>query len=312
MILHSKKNKEMNKMKNLSACVVYLILFAFLQGCEKSLEEKALPGYKKEITGWQNKRIENLKKETGWLNLAGLFWLEPGANTFGSGKNNDIVFPETTPENIGTFYLSDTSVSVILKIDAKVNDAKLDSTVLKDDLTGSPDIISYGNYRWFVIKRGDKFGIRLRDLEAELVKNFRGIEHYPINEDWQITARFVPYLPPKIIAVPNVLGTIEAEISPGYLKFTKDNKEFTLDVINSGDKLFLIFADETSGEETYGAGRFLYSDKPDSIGKVVLDFNKAYNPPCAFTKYATCPLPPKQNNLHIRITAGEKKFGTGH
>lgn len=300
-------------MNNLSVYIVSLLLIAFFTGCEKSLEEKASPLYKQEITKWQNERIENLKKETGWLNLAGLYWLQPGANTFGSGLDNDILFPETAPQKIGTFYLTAGNVSVKFSTSgAKVNEEIMDNALLKDDLSGSADIMSLGRYKWFVIKRGDKLGIRLRDLEAELVKNFPGIERYPIDDDWRITAKFIPYLPPKIIAVPNVLGTIEPEISPGYLKFAKDNKQFTLDVIDGGDKLFLIFADETSGEETYGAGRFLYSDKPDSTSTVVLDFNKAYNPPCAFSKYATCPLPPKQNNLHLRITAGEKKFGAEH
>ncbi len=300
-------------MKILTIGTVYVLFFLFSQGCQKSLEEKASPEYKKEITDWQNKRVENLKKENGWLNLAGLFWLKPGENTFGSGKNNFIIFPEAAPQNIGIFYLTGGSVSVkFSNHSVKVNDVILDSTILKTDLTGSADVMSLGRYKWFVIKRGDKFGIRLRDLDAELVKNFSGIESFPVNEDWKLTAQFVPYLPPKIIAVPNVLGTIEPEISPGYIKFAKDDKQFTLDAIDGGEKLFLIFADETSGEETYGAGRFLSTDKPDSTGTVVLDFNKTYNPPCAFSKYATCPIPPKQNNLHLKITAGEKTFGHSH
>ncbi|MBZ0199325.1 MAG: DUF1684 domain-containing protein [Ignavibacteriaceae bacterium] len=299
-------------MKNLIFGLLIVPFLLLINGCQKLPEEKAAPEYKKEITEWQKKRVDNLKKETGWLNLAGLFWLHPGANSFGSGKNNSVIFPDAAPENLGIFYLTDGAVSVKFSAAVKVNDEILDSTILKDDLSGNADVMSIGRYKWFVIKRGDKFGIRLRDLDAELLKNFPGIESFPINEDWKLTEKFVPYLPPKIIAVPNVLGTIEPEISPGYIKFTKDNKQFALDAIDSGDKLFLIFADETSGEETYGAGRFLYTDKPDSTGKIILDFNKAYNPPCAFSKYATCPLPPRQNNLHLKVTAGEKKFGLAH
>ncbi|MCX8009993.1 MAG: DUF1684 domain-containing protein, partial [Ignavibacteria bacterium] len=153
---------------------------------------------------------------------------------------------------------------------------------------------------------------RLRDLEAPLVKNFKGIETYPIDKNWKIESQFIPYTSPKPIQIPTVIGTIEEDTARGYLAFQIDGEEFRLDPTSEGEKLFVIFADETNGKETYGAGRFLYVDKPDSTGKTYIDFNKSYNPPCAFTKYATCPLPPKQNRLKIKITAGEKNFEGGH
>ncbi len=157
-----------------------------------------------------------------------------------------------------------------------------------------------------------KIWCSLRDLEAPLVKEFKGIERFPVDTAWRIEAEFKPYESPKKIFVPNILGDVEDEIISGQLVFSIENKKFTLDPINSGNRFFIIFADETNGESTYGAGRFLYTDKPDSTGTVILDFNKAYNPPCAFTKYATCPLPPEENRLGIKITAGEKNYGEGH
>lgn len=287
-----------------------VIIFIFFS-CEENLKEKGNPDYIAEIKAWHKRRIENLKKENGWLNLVGLYWLKEGENKFGSDKSNDIIFPKNAPAFIGKFFLKDSTVKLEVNdgIDVTSNGKKIKSIELKNDMQGKPTILEYNSLRWFVIKRGNKFGIRLRDLESELVKNFKGIETFPVNEDWKIEAKFEPYNPPKKILVPNVLGMIEEENSPGALVFNKDGKEFRIDVLDEGNSYFLIFADETSGKETYGAGRFLYVNKPDSSGKIFIDFNKAYNPPCAFTKYATCPLPPKQNYLKLRITAGEKKYG---
>jgi uncharacterized protein (DUF1684 family) len=173
-------------------------------------------------------------------------------------------------------------------------------------------VFQYGSIKWNLIVRNELYGIRFRDLESDLVKNFSGIERFPVNEDWKVTATFEAYDPPKKISVPNVLGQIDEEPSPGAIVFTKDNQTYRLEAVDAGDKLWFIFADGTSGEETYGGGRFLYTDKPDSNGKVIVDFNKAYNPPCVLTKFATCPLPPKENYIKLRITAGEKMWGENH
>jgi len=164
----------------------------------------------------------------------------------------------------------------------------------------------------FIIKRGEKIGVRLRDLNAPLLAQFKGIERFPINSDWRIEAEFIPYNPPKKLLIPTVIGTIEEELSPGAVKFVKDGKDYKFDLQDAGKQYFAVFADLTSGKETYGGGRFLYIDKPDSTGKFFVDFNKTYNPPCVFTKYATCPLPTKDNYLKLEITAGEKNFGEGH
>jgi uncharacterized protein len=160
----------------------------------------------------------------------------------------------------------------------------------------------------FVIQRGKRFGIRLRDRNSEMRKNFTEIKYFPISEAYRVKARFVPSNPPKMISVPNILGETSDEPSPGYAEFTLRGHACRLTPVTEGDQLFFIFKDLTSGKETYPPGRFLYTDMPKN-GEVVLDFNKAYNPPCAFTPYATCPLPPAENRLPIRIEAGELRYG---
>ncbi|MBS3944111.1 MAG: DUF1684 domain-containing protein [Melioribacter sp.] len=294
------------------------LLFSIIMliGCSDNLQEKGSPKYVAEIKEWHSKRIENLKKENGWLNLAGLFWLKEGENKFGSDKSNDLIFPENkSPKFMGSFILKDSIV--ILKVNSGVevfldNCEEVKEMELKHDLQKGTTILDHGSLRWNLIKRGDRYGIRLRDLDAQLVKNFTGVDTYPVNEDWRLEAEFEPYNPPKEIEIPTVIGTIEKEKSPGSLVFKKDGNQYRLDVTDSGNSYFVIFADRTNSKETYGAGRFLSVNKADSTGRIYIDFNKAYNPPCAFTKFATCPLPPQQNFLKLEVTAGEKNFGEGH
>lgn len=288
--------------------ILSVLSLFFINGCEK---DQGSPEYVKSIKQWHEKRIARLKTETGWLNLAGLYWLQEGKNTFGSAKDNDIVFPPKAPAHIGTFILDDSSVAVKINPEVKVttDSHPVTDMKLKDDLSGSTTVLSLDSFRWFIINRNGKYGVRLRDLDAPLVKEFKGIDTYPVNEKWKVEAKFEPYPVPKVIEIPNIIGSFEKDTVAGKLVFTIDGKTYTLDPVNEGNVFFIIFADETNGDETYGAGRFLYTNKPDSSGMVELDFNKAYNPPCAFTKYATCPLPPRDNYLHLKITAGEKKYG---
>lgn len=292
--------------------LLLLFFIYFLSGCSKNIETD--PAYVSEISNWHNKRILKLKKETGWLNLAGLYWLKQGENTFGSDPSNDIIFPSGAHLKIGSIILNDSIAQLKVKnnIDVTINGNKVKEAPLQNDLSSSPTVMSTGSYKWFIIKRGNKYGIRLRDLNSPLVKSFPGIETYIVDKSWRIEASYVKFPEPRKMMVPTIIGTVEENIVTGNLTFTKDGNKYSLMPIVEGDSYFLIFADETNGEETYGAGRFLYTSLPDSNGKVILDFNKAYNPPCAFTKYATCPLPPKDNYLHLKITAGEKKYGHGH
>lgn len=291
--------------------MILFSLFIFSFCSSENIEEKGSNEYLESVNKWSENRESRLKEESGWLNLVGLFWLNEGENTFGSDTKNNLVFPKDMPANIGVFSLIDSVVTVKLNDNSEVqiNDKLVSSEVLKSDIEDSTTIMSYKNFKWFLIKRGDKFGIRLRDLNADLVKNFPGIHRFPINSDWKITAKLYPYNPPKQINIPTIIGTVDVEDSPGYVEFEMNDQKYKMDAMKSGKGFFFVFADLTSGEETYGAGRFLSADAQNENGEVILDFNKAYNPPCAFTKYATCPLPPEQNRLKLRITAGEKNFG---
>ena len=302
----------MNKLIKL----ILLPSIILMMSCKnEDLVQKASNEYLQEINDWDNRREANLRKETGWLNLVGLHWLNEGENTFGSDKSNDIVFPENKADAfLGKIIKSDSVITIVVNDGVSItNDGHLVTKMeMKADITGERTILNHNSLRWFIIKRGDRYGIRLRDLEAELVKNFEGIDRFPINEDWKITAKYEKFDTPQKIMIPTILGTIEEDVTPGKLNFTVSGKEYSLQPTTAGSGFFIVFADLTSGEESYGAGRFLYAEGPDSNNNVILDFNKSYNPPCAFTKYATCPLPADENKIRVRITAGEKNYGHGH
>ncbi len=292
--------------------IIIISSILFLPGCSGE-KDKGSPEYIQEVKQWDQKRVARLKEETGWLNLVGLFWLEEGNNSFGSANDNDIIFP-SGPAHIGNLLLKDSLVTI--NVDSGIvvlNEGKpVTEMTMLDDNSENPTILQSGSLKWYIIKRTKGFAIRLRDLNAPLVKEFKGLERFPINEDWRLNAKFEEYNPPKKMNVPDITGVVGKELSPGKIVYSIEGKQYTLDAIDAGNKLWFIFADETNGEETYGAGRFLYADKPDSLGSMIVDFNFAYNPPCVFTKFATCPFPPKENYLKLRITAGEKMWGEHH
>lgn len=302
-------------MRFLSAAVLFCFIMSitFLTGCWENLKQKASPEYLEEVNQWHERRQSRLKEETGWLNLAGLFWLKEGNNSFGSAKDNNIVFP-SGPAYIGKLMLKDSVITLSVNSGVEVlNEGKpVKEVALRDDHSENTTYLETGSLGWNIIKRTNGFAIRLRDLESPVIKEFNGIDRFPVNEDWRIEAKFEEYDPPKKIIIPDVTGIVDEELSPGAVKFIVDGNEYRLDAVDAGKRLWFIFADETSGKETYGAGRYLYADKPDSNGIVILDFNLAYNPPCVFTKYATCPFPPEQNYLKLRIAAGEKMWNGVH
>lgn len=267
--------------------------------------------YQQEISNWDKSRRDYLLSEDGWLNLEGLFWLKEGKNSFGSGKNNQLVFPGAIQrEFAGFFERRGNTVKLITPghTDIKVNGlASGEAIVFGENLNAAP-VMSYGSLRWTIIKREDKIGIRLRDLNSRHLREFRGIERFPVNLVWKQEAVLLRGNPFQTISITNVLGQTTEQRSPGKLVFTLQGKEYSLDALEEGDQLFIIFGDQTSGETTYPSGRYLYAPKPGTDGKTVIDFNKAYNPPCAFTPHATCPIPPPQNILPLSVTAGEKNY----
>ena len=267
--------------------------------------------YQAEIEQWRQRREAGLKAEDGWLTVAGLFWLKHGVNTVGADAGNDMVLPAgSAPGKVGVFDFHDGLVSfqVTPGVNVTLDGQPAAAAMLKPDSSESPDILRLNALTMFVIQRGDRYGIRLKDKNSSIRKAFTGLKYFPPNEEYRVKARFVLYDPPKTIAVPNILGQIEPTPCPGYVVFTLKGRELRLDPVTEGGSLFFIFKDLTSGHETYPPGRFLTTEMPKN-GEVVLDFNKAYNPPCAFTPYATCPLPPPENKLPIAIEAGELRYG---
>ena len=266
--------------------------------------------YEEEIKQWHQKREADLKKEEGWLNLAGLFWLSEGENTFGGSDKNKIVFPEDHSDaTLGKFILKNGTVSVETVAGAQVfaGDAPV-QTLQLFPYTGKPLVLQHKSLRWFVIQRGNQYAIRLRDLESPALKEFKGIDTYPIDQTWRIKAKFVP-TPGKKIAITDVTGRTSDQDSPGKLVFSVNGKEQSLEATGNLKHLHFVFADQTNKQDTYGGGRFLDAAGPDTDGNTYLDFNKSTNPPCAFTPYATCPTPPKANRLTVAIPAGEKRYG---
>jgi len=269
------------------------------------------------VAEWQAGREAGLRKPDGWFSLAGLFWLEPGENPFGSDPASRLVFPAgKAPARAGVFVLADGTVTLRARPGAGITRDGEPVAVLAlraDADSGGPDVLALGPLRFHVIRRGARLGVRLKDLESPARAAFTGLEYYPVDPTWRVAARLERHDPPRKIAITNVLGDVSESESPGTVVFERGGRTYRLDpILEAGsDELFLIFADSTNGRGTYGAGRFLYAAAPGPDSRLELDFNRAYNPPCAFTPFATCPLPPPQNRLALAVTAGEKDYRGG-
>lgn len=291
--------------------IAYLLITIIVVGsvfinCKNN--QKNSEKYKQSIREWRQERLQNLKADDGWLNLAGLFWLEKGENIIGSEENCDIRFPDKAPEKLGAVYLEEETIKFEVAEDVRVTHKgnPVKSMELKSDKEEEPSVLQYESLKWFIIERDGEFGIRLRDLESPLVEELDSIPSFPVRQEWKIQAEYIPYDEEKTIQVPNVLGNTNKETIHGELRFKINGEEYKLYPLGSRESLFLVFGDDTNAKETYGGGRFLSVKEPDKDNITYIDFNKAYNPPCAFTPYATCPLPPRDNILPIKIQAGEK------
>lgn len=279
------------------------------------LAAPATETYRREIESWRAAREASLRDPNGWLTLVGLFWLAEGDNRFGSDPRNAVVLPAgRAPAVAGVLVRHGGEVTVRAEPGSGLESGgrPVAELSLAPDAKSKPVLLRLGSLTFFVIKRGDRVGIRVKDSKSPVLAAFHGVESYPADPGWRVVARFEPHPRPTSIPIANVLGMTDDEPSPGTVVFEHGGSTYRLDALDGGDgSLELIFADTTSGRETYGAGRFLDTDPPHD-GRVVVDFNKAYNPPCAFTAFATCPLPPRQNRLPLAVAAGEKKYGEGH
>lgn len=271
-------------------------------------------GPAKDAAEWHKARVERLTGPNGWLTLVALHWLAPGETRFGAAKGNGLVLAAPgIPDDAGSFVLENGRVRLVPRTDTLTIDGRpATARTLGADVDETPDVMQLGRLTMVVVKRADRVGVRVKDPEAKTRREFKGIGTFPYDPAYRVTGRFVKFPAPKTILIPTAIGTTEkAEIS-GEVRFTLGGREVTLTPTGEApDGLSFVFNDETSGIETYGAGRFLEADAPKD-GRVVLDFNLAYNPPCAFTEFATCPLPPRENRLKVRIAAGEKAYGENH
>lgn len=266
--------------------------------------------YRQDVADWRAKAEASLKRDNGWLTLAGRYVMKSGENRFGTAPDNDIVFPAGTgPDHIGSFLVESGQVTL------KVNDGltmlaggeQVTSRTMGVD-TDKRDWVSIGRLAMHVISRDGHYVLRLADNQSEVRERFTGRVWYDVNPSYRVAGKFVAYKPIKKIPIVNVLGEISEEPSPGYVEFRLAGKTYRLDPIDDGDgELFFIFRDGTSGKTTYPPGRFLVGQRSSGDG-VIMDFNKAYNPPCAFSEFTTCPLPPRENHLKIRVEAGERDY----
>lgn len=277
----------------------------------------ATSAYTKQIDDWRAKRVERLQAPGGWTSLVGLHWLKDGTQSIGSGKDNDVVLA-VGPQTLGKLTLKRGKVRIELDpaANATIDGKAAKAASLNDDSKGKPTTVAFGTASFYVIERGGKYALRVKDSEAATRKHFAGIDNFPVDPSWRVEAKWKPSKAGRTLDIPNVLGTVDKMPVPGEATFSRGGKTYTLlPVLETPDakELWFIFADRTSGKQTYGAGRFLYADMPGKDGVVVIDFNKAYNPPCAFTPHATCPLAPPENRLDLEVSAGEKKYaGSGH
>ncbi len=266
--------------------------------------------YESALAEWRADRVASLKGPDGWLNLAGLYWLKEGANSFGAATGNDLVTPEgSAPPKLGVFVVEDGAVTFRAEPGVEVlhGESPVTEMLLVDDQEDAPPLLTHGSLAWTVIRRMDRVGVRLRDYEHPAIATFEGIESYPADPDWRIEAKFEAYPEPRTIRVATVVQGLGWEPTvPGTLEFEAQGQSLSLEAYRSDDEFFIVFADATTGDTTYPAGRYLAADLPGPDGSTVLDFNKAYNPPCVFSEYATCPLATPRNRLAVVVEAGEK------
>jgi uncharacterized protein (DUF1684 family) len=285
---------------------VFTLTFAV---CAAFAADKLAGDYARKIEQFRAQREKDIAGKDGWITLAGLFWLKEGTNRVGADESFEVALPPSAPKRAGVIEMTS---GVAKFVPASGVAAK--TTIFKNN--DDTSAVTLGGVKFFVIKRDGKLAVRVKDSESAARKQFTGLVWYPIDPSWRIAAKFTPWPTRHTIVFGTAAGTKEEMVSPGSVTFSKGGHEYHLDPVMEDGRLFFVMRDATSGKSTYGAARFVYADAPASglskPGTVWLDFNQAMNPPCMFTPYATCPLPPPQNRLTIEVTAGEKLYGKDH
>jgi uncharacterized protein (DUF1684 family) len=266
--------------------------------------------YVKSVKDWRARAEQSLRRDDGWLTLAGRYVLKPGENRFGTAPTNDIVFPKGLgPAGMGSVFVEPgkgVRVKLVEGYRMKAADGEFTEREM-GTATDRRDWVRNGRTAFHIIERNGRYILRLADNESDVRKSFGGRVWYDVDDNYRIPATYVPYDKPRTIPIVNVLDEVSDEVAPGYVEFLLNGRPYRLDAVGDDEGLFFVFKDKTAGDTTYGSGRFLYVEKKPAPGeRFTLDLNRAYNPPCAFSEFTTYPLPPKQNVLPVRVEAGEK------
>jgi uncharacterized protein (DUF1684 family) len=287
---------------------VVVFITTLAGACDTSADGLDLARYEAEVMTWREGRRDRLMAPTGYLTQAGLFWLDKPVTTFGSAEDNDLLFTKKAAPRVGEFRLTEEGVLMVVEpgIDVRFEDTTVQTILIADDTTEDPVMITHGSLAWTVIKRDDRFAVRLRDFQHPVLDTFPALEYFPIDTAWRLEATFKRYDEPRTVAVDTVIeGLGWNPESPGVVVFEINGEQFELEAYAMGESLFFVFGDRTNGRETYPAGRFLYAALPEEGDQVILDFNRSYSPPCAFNDFSTCPVASSRNRLPVAVAAGE-------
>ena len=278
---------------------------------QEAAKAKAAAAFAASERTWRAQRLAELTKPDGWASLVGLHWLDRGSHRVGSAADNGIRLL-LGPPHLGVFSVRDGKVRFAADAAVTVDGATGRGGRLRTDADAAgPSVIAFDDGKGLatVISRGVRLALRVKHADADSRVHFTGLQYWPGGPQWRLQARFVPHPPGRTLPIANIIGTTDEIPNPGVVEFTRNGTPYRLEALDQGEgTLFLVFADRTSGHGSYGAGRFIDAPMPDARGRLTLDFNRAYNPPCAFTPFATCPLPPPENRLDLRVEAGEKTY----
>lgn len=305
------------KQDRLLSIMGVLIAVAFLPRIDAVADAAAQADaeYRQSLAAWRDERLAFLKGADGYLNLVGLFWLEPGESRFGSSGDNELRFPSAAAPRIGVLDVRQGQAAMTVDdgVEVRVNGEPVQRIVLSDDTTDNPVLATHGSLAWTIIRRDHRLALRLRDYEHPAIERFESPRHFPVDPGLRVTATLHRYATPRPVRVQTVIEGLDYRPdSPGVVRFEVDGRPQELEAYVAGDELFFVFGDRTNRTESYPAGRFLYAEMPDEAGETVLDFNKAHNPPCAFNEFATCPVASPRNRLAVAIAAGEMYDRSAH